>query len=143
MPKQTVLVIDDDEGVAEIIGKLLQAANFEPVIATDPEKGLALAQTAYAAAIICDVCMPRISGFAAMAALKHSAATSQIPVILTSGYNQTNFGMMKLAAAYLPKPFHPSELIAAVQGALSSPPDGFSQEPSAGENGGAAVCFAC
>jgi len=118
--KKTVLVIDDDEGVADIVSELLQAANYSPLIATEAQRGLELASTLEPSVIICDVVMPQLSGFTAVAALKDNPATAHIPVILMSSYHSFYSGLPEDAAAFLPKPFHPDELVATLQIVLSN-----------------------
>ena len=83
----TVLVVDDDPRAVEIISAYLENANYTVLRAYSGEEGLQVAQSQQPELIILDLLMPGVSGFEVVEALKSSAKTAQIPVIvLTAKY---------------------------------------------------------
>ena len=106
----TVLVIDDDHDMAELIACFLCAENFRPVIALNGPDGLAHARLLQPAAVICDSCMPGMDGLEVIEALRHDSITAPIPIVLMSGYGPGRFDGSG-ANAFLPKPIQIEEML--------------------------------
>ena len=113
-PSPTVLVIDDNHDMAELIACFLGAENFRPVIALNGPDGLAHARTLQPAAVICDSCMPGLDGVEVIEALRHDPATAHIPIVLMSGHGPGRFDGSG-ADAFLPKPMHFDEMLALIR----------------------------
>ena len=80
-----VLIIEDDDSIAEMYRLRLEADGYEVVIGSDGEKGLQLAAGA-PDFIYLDVRLPGIDGFEVLGKLRSEPATATIPVIILSNY---------------------------------------------------------
>ncbi|MBD1936357.1 urea ABC transporter substrate-binding protein [Microcoleus sp. FACHB-68] len=100
----TVLVIDDDPDARELIARCLTKQGFRVVASAGGEVGLRLAQELRPDAIILDVMMPRMDGWAVLSALKANPNLADIPVIVLTFVEDKNQGFALGAAEYLIKP---------------------------------------
>jgi CheY-like chemotaxis protein len=108
-----VLVIDDDQGVREAAGRLLEFFGFRVLQATDGRHGAEVFRQheSTVVLIILDMTMPEMNGEETFRAIRR--VRSDVPVILTSGYNEieaTRRFTAKGLAGFLQKPFTPKEL---------------------------------
>jgi len=110
----TVLVIEDDHSVAELIACFLAHAKLRPVIAPDGAAGLLQARALLPDLIFCDSCMPGLSGMEVIEKLRSEPATALIPVILMSGHAAERFDGSG-ANAFLQKPFRMTEMLALTE----------------------------
>ncbi len=81
---QRVLIIADDSRVAELYASKLRRGGYDVNVAPDGISGFDLAGPLPPDAIILDIRLPRLSGLAAVAALRKDEATSSVPVIVLS-----------------------------------------------------------
>ncbi|MCI0458416.1 MAG: response regulator, partial [Gemmataceae bacterium] len=102
--RHTVLVIDDDPNVRELVERFLSKEGLKVRTASDGEEGLRLAKELRPAAITLDVMMPGVDGWAILAALKTDATTADIPVIMLTILENQQRGYALGAADYLTKP---------------------------------------
>ena len=107
----TVLVIDDDATVRELMQRLLAREGFRVVTATSGEAGLRLAKELRPDAITLDVIMPSMDGWAVLAALKADPEVAEIPVIMLTIVDDKNMGYALGASEYLTKPLDRDRLI--------------------------------
>ena len=117
-----VLVVEDDADVRAVMAELLRQ-RFDVLVADDGEAGVRLAKAERPDAVLMDLFMPRLDGFAALEDLRSDPRTVDIPVIFLSGSEdeQVKLKVLGLGAAdYLVKPFSPRELVARVEKALES-----------------------
>ena len=63
MPRQTILAIDDDKPILELVCKTLEAADFDVITSADPVAGLEIATNHRVDLIVLDVRMPGLNGF--------------------------------------------------------------------------------
>lgn len=113
-----LLLVDDDEELAELMREFFVQNSFSIDIAPDSVNGLQQALSGRYDLIILDVMMPRMDGFEF---LKRLRAESQTPVLmLTARTDRTSriAGLDSGADDYLPKPFDPQELLARVRAIL-------------------------
>jgi len=80
-----VLIIEDDERIAALLRKALGAVGVELVVAEDGEVGVFLATTEPYDAVILDVGLPGVDGFAVLARLRSERPS--LPVVLLTGYD--------------------------------------------------------
>jgi EAL domain-containing protein (putative c-di-GMP-specific phosphodiesterase class I)/CheY-like chemotaxis protein len=109
-----ILVIEDEESVRENLLDLLEAENFETVVAANGKIGLDAAMSEHPDLILCDMMMPELDGYGVLAALRKDPLTSTIPFIfLTAKSAKSDFrqGMNMGADDYLTKPFTRIELL--------------------------------
>jgi CheY-like chemotaxis protein/two-component sensor histidine kinase len=79
-----VLVIDDEASQRELLTRFLQRQGFNVRVAADGEKGIELARLLRPRAVLLDVMMPGIDGWAVLRTLKADEATRDIPVVMVS-----------------------------------------------------------
>ncbi|MFA5935696.1 MAG: response regulator [Patescibacteria group bacterium] len=88
MPKQHILLVEDDGFLASIYAQKLELEGFDVSLATNGEDGLRLAGKDTPALILLDLIMPRLDGFQVLEKLKQDAATKAIPVLILSNLGQ-------------------------------------------------------
>ncbi|HEY4219588.1 MAG TPA: response regulator [Gemmatimonadaceae bacterium] len=122
---ETVLVVDDDAEIRELIGFVLGGESYHVLEAANGQDALDVAAE-YAAPIhliVSDVNMPQMSGWKLLEQLR--AWYPSIRFLMVSGYPQPANSMADLVGtptAFLPKPFTPEELSAAVRELLERRP---------------------
>ena len=109
---RTVLVIDDDATVRDLMERFLVKEGFSVVLAGDAVEGLRRAREARPAAITLDVLMPDLDGWTVLAALKGDPELADIPVIVVTIVDEKNKGYALGAADYLLKPIDRDRLAA-------------------------------
>ncbi|MEO0413785.1 MAG: response regulator [Verrucomicrobiota bacterium] len=103
----TVLVIDDDASVRELLTNLLQGEGYEVLTASSGEAGLQVAREKSPHAITLDVVMPGgIDGWEVLRQLKEDAATENIPVVMVSVMAAEAEGIAFDVEDYLVKPIN-------------------------------------
>jgi len=107
---RTVLAIDDDVSVLDLLAHFLSRVGFVVVGARSGEEGLALARERRPHAITLDVMMPGMSGWATLKALKTDPVTAHIPVVLLTVVDEPMRGLNLGAADYLTKPIDRARL---------------------------------
>jgi PAS domain S-box-containing protein len=100
----TILVIDDDPTVLDLMRRFLIKEGFWVETASSGEAGLELAGKLRPAAITLDVMMPGMDGWAVLTSLKSDPALSGIPVIMLTMLDDKNIGYALGASDYLTKP---------------------------------------
>ena len=116
-PRKTILVVDDDKDIVEVLCAFIESDGFHVVGVTDTEEGLRLARTVPLTLILCDWSMPQMTGGEFVERLRAEAATEGLPVALMSGHPLGNLKEIG-AQAFLPKPFTMPEVLTLV-GSLS------------------------
>ena len=105
-----VLIIDDDTSVCELMRRNLGEEGIPSLAANTGEEGLRLAKQLLPSAIILDVLMPGIDGWAVLAALKTDSQMTGIPVIMASMLDEKERGLRMGADEYVSKPLRPDRL---------------------------------
>ncbi|WP_246849639.1 response regulator [Rubellimicrobium arenae] len=101
---EQVLVIDDDPHMRDLLTRFLARDGLSVVAVADGETGLARAREMRPSAILLDVMMPRMDGWAVLAALKADEMLADIPVIMISMVREKGLAYSLGAADYLTKP---------------------------------------
>ncbi len=99
-----VLVIDDDPAALDLMTRYLEREGFAVRTAADGETGLRLAAEIQPSAILLDILMPRIDGWAVLSRLKADPKLAGIPVVVVSFVDERGLGYSLGASAYLTKP---------------------------------------
>jgi len=123
MTTPSVLIVDDDTELCELLVEYLGREGFAAEAAHDGETGGARALASSWGLVILDVMLPRQSG---LDVLRRVRATSSVPVImLTARGDEVDrvVGLELGADDYLPKPFSPRELVARMRAVLRRGPD--------------------
>src|ERR1051326_5076709 len=117
-----ILIIEDDEKVAQVIQSALQLETDMPwdtSIALSGEAALTLIETRQVDLILLDVKLPGISGAEVYRRLRAASATPRLPLIFLSGGTTFDLSLEGIQEGILlRKPFNISELLAMVQAAL-------------------------
>jgi two-component system response regulator MtrA len=119
MPER-VLVVEDDEKLAQQVVACLQDGGFEPTWVKDGEAALAAGPRGFAL-IVLDLMLPGAHG---LDVLKRVRQEGEVPVLVLSARNDTADKVRALelgADDYLTKPFWPEELLARVHARLRRP----------------------
>ena len=120
----TVLVIDDDPVILELLRVNFEIEGFDVICATDGEEGLQRAHEHKPDVVISDIMMPRRDGLQLLGDLKKHPQTEDLPVILLSAKAQkaeVQQGLDLGADDYITKPFDPLELIDRLNAVMSRP----------------------
>jgi CheY-like chemotaxis protein len=122
-----VLLVEDDDAVRIVLGRLLRHHGFEVIEATDPDEAVALVRGGSAPPdlLVTDVVMPHLSG--PQLADRVRELYPSVPILFVSGYSNEVLSPRHLHAqdvAFLAKPFTTVELFEAVERlcALGAPP---------------------
>jgi len=121
---ETVLLVDDDTGIRELMRRTLKDGGYQVMTAPDGLEALAVAR-AHAGSIhilITDVVMPRMGGIELAAQI--TAIRGDMTVLYISGYTDRREWMgaaSQVRSAYLQKPFTPSVLMRKVRELLDAP----------------------
>jgi DNA-binding response OmpR family regulator len=113
----TILVIEDELPIRELIAEMLMLEDFEVLQAGNGREGIDIAQSQCPNLIICDVMMPVLDGYGVLTALQQDTSTASIPFIFLTarGTKQDiRYGMNLGADDYLIKPFTQDELLDAI-----------------------------
>jgi signal transduction histidine kinase/DNA-binding response OmpR family regulator len=110
----TVLVIDDESSVHDILRRTLDRYGFRTESASNGKEGLRMARKIRPQAITLDVMMPGMDGWAVLAALKADPELADIPVIMLTVVDNRNAGYALGAADYLTKPIDRDRLAAVL-----------------------------
>ncbi|MFB8377666.1 response regulator [Paenibacillus taichungensis] len=99
-----LLIIEDDVNFAHILMDMARGRGFKAIVALQGDIGLEMARQYLPDAIILDIQLPVMDGWAILGELKSSAATRHIPVHVISVIDDMKQGLMMGAIAYLKKP---------------------------------------
>ena len=108
--RRSILVIEDDEGFAEILLELAREMNFRCLIATSAQEALALARHDAPQAIVLDVGLPDQSGLSVLDILKRDVRTRHIPIHVISATDHSHAALSMGAVGYLLKPVKRAQL---------------------------------
>jgi DNA-binding response OmpR family regulator len=115
---ESILIIDDDVGLCEVLAERLQTEGFSLEAAHDGIRGLERARSGEHALVVLDLMLPGLPGLEVLRSLRvHSA----IPVLILTARGEDVDRILGLeigADDYLPKPFNPRELIARIRAIL-------------------------
>ncbi len=110
-----ILVVEDDAALREALTDTLELAGYSAMTAVDAEQALAWLEKGRPGLVLSDVQMPGMDGHALLQILRQRH--SDIPVVLMTAYGQIEKAVQAIrggAVDYLPKPFEPDRLLAAV-----------------------------
>jgi adenylate cyclase len=116
-----VLVAEDNRDSRELVSDILLNLGHVPILAPNGRIALEKIQEDMPDLVILDINMPEMDGFQVCAALKRNQVTAKIPVIMLTAQVDVESrvtGLQLGADDYLPKPFHPRELIARIEARL-------------------------
>jgi two-component system, OmpR family, alkaline phosphatase synthesis response regulator PhoP len=121
MPKENILVVEDEEDILELVKYNLAKEGYRVSAAASGEAGLKTARNSLPDLIVLDLMLPGIDGLEVCKILKNDSKTQHIPVIMLTAKGEESdiiTGLEIGADDYLPKPFSPKVLIARVRTVL-------------------------
>ncbi len=110
-----VLVIDDNQGLVELLERYLSGHNCRVISANSGQEGLELAQQIPPDAIILDAMMPGMSGWEVLQTLRVRKETGTIPIIVCSVFNDPELAYSLGASYFLSKPIRRDNVLAALR----------------------------
>jgi CheY-like chemotaxis protein len=127
VPKRhSVLVIDDDESISEVLTYRLNQQGYETACARSGARGLAMARSERPSLVLLDIRLPDIDGFEVCQQLDEDPDTCHIPVILLSGMERPDIIRRARVAGctyYVRKPYDPNALLILIQQAIREAED--------------------
>jgi DNA-binding response OmpR family regulator len=119
MPHETILVVDDEPAIVQVIRERLERDGFGAMAAGSGEAALAAAKGEAPDLIILDLMLPDLDGFEVLRRLRQSGQDMPV-IILTARDDDVDVvvGLELGADDYVVKPFNPRELVARVRAVL-------------------------
>jgi len=116
----TVLVVDDEPTIVEIVGRYMERAGFETYTAADGYQALDAATEHRPDLVVLDVMLPGIDGIEVMERLQERDGPPIAVILLTARGEESDrlVGLRHGADDYVVKPFSPAELVARVEAVL-------------------------
>lgn len=117
----TILVVDDEPSIVELVRFTLEDADVRVVEASDGAEALILARRIKPDLVLLDVQMPRLNGVEACRQLRREPGFARTPIIMLTAAGQQadrTRGLGAGADEYLTKPFSPLALLALVEALL-------------------------
>lgn len=116
-----VLVFDDEVEVANALESRLSASGFDVTVAYDGPSGLDAVEQVQPDAILLDIRMPKMDGFAVLGELKSNPATASTPVVVLSASLHDKQGTLDRGATFfVQKPFQSESLLAVLNAAVKN-----------------------
>jgi DNA-binding response OmpR family regulator len=125
MAKETILVIEDERDIVEVLEYNFQREGYTVLSATNGEKGLELARTKRPAVIILDIMLPGLDGLEVAKRLRQDPNTREISIVMLTAKGEESDVILGLGVGaddYVVKPFKLKELIARVKAVLRRGP---------------------
>lgn len=118
MSDTSILLIEDNEQNRYLVRFLLDAHGYAVTVAIDGPQGLALARTSHPRAILLDIQLPGMDGYAVARALREMSHLAQVPVIAVTSYAMAGDREKALEAGctgYIEKPINPDTFVAQLE----------------------------
>ncbi|MFP3939369.1 MAG: response regulator [Thermoanaerobaculia bacterium] len=121
MSQQTVLIVEDDPDILELLQYNLQRDGFRTIVARTGEDGIRVASAEQPDLILLDLMLPGMQGLEVCRLLRERPRTRATPIIMVTAKGEESdvvLGLERGADDYVIKPFGPKELIARIQAVL-------------------------
>ena len=121
MKKETILVVDDEEDILELVRYNLDREGYAVACATTGEKALKMAASEKVDLIILDLMLPGIDGLEVARRLKRNDATKELPIVMLTAKGEEAdvvTGLELGADDYVTKPFSPRILMARMKAVI-------------------------
>ena len=118
---ETVLIIEDDRDIVELVRYNLANEGFEVGSATDGGSGLAQVRKTPPDLLLLDLMLPKISGLEICKEIRRDPALNRLPILMLTARGEEAdrvVGLEMGADDYVTKPFSPRELVARVKALL-------------------------
>jgi two-component system phosphate regulon response regulator PhoB len=134
MARETILVVEDDENIQQLVGYNLAKAGFHVLYADNGEQALSLIKRERPELIVLDLMLPGLSGFEICKLVRKDPKTKSLPIVMLTAKSEENdmaAGLDLGADDYITKPFSPKILVSRIKAALRRK-EGLSEEGDAG-----------
>lgn len=111
----TVLVVDDNQGLVDLLNHYLSGHMCRVVGAASGREGLQLAQQVMPDAMILDIMMPEMDGWELLQRLRGFQVLAETPIIICSVFNDPELAYSLGASLFLPKPISQHKILTALQ----------------------------
>jgi len=121
MPKEKVLIVEDEEDVLELVRYNLDKEGYQVVTAITGEAGVKVARTELPDLVLLDLMLPGLDGLDVCRILKNDPTTAHLPIVmLTARGEEADIvtGLELGADDYVTKPFSPRVMMARVKAVL-------------------------
>ncbi|RKY29480.1 MAG: DNA-binding response regulator [Planctomycetota bacterium] len=121
MTQKTILVIEDERDIVELIRYNLERESFRVKAACDGETGLHSVQRDLPDLILLDLMLPKLDGLEVCKRAKENERTAHIPIVMVTAKSEESdivVGLSLGADDYITKPFSPGVLVARVKAVL-------------------------
>ena len=118
MAKETILVVDDEEDILELVRHHLKREGYEVQCADSGEKALTAARSNPVNLIVLDLMLPGIDGLEVTRKLKNDPQTKHIPILMLSAKGEESdvvTGLELGADDYVTKPFSADDLLEKIR----------------------------
>ena len=119
----TVLLVEDDPDLARFAGTALRLGGYRPMMATDGEAAVATAQRVRPDVVLLDLRLPRMDGWAVLAALQDEQGLREVPVVMltaSSDPRDRQRARTERIADFVQKPITVDRLLDVVERALQT-----------------------
>lgn len=121
--KKTILVVDDEFGILEVLEAILSDAGFKVISAMNGQEAMALLQEEVPDLVIVDFMMPLLDGAGVIKAMRADGRLGRVPVLLASALpEQTISERCTGYDAFLRKPYKTERLMEEISRLLKLPP---------------------
>ncbi len=110
-----VLVVDDNQGLVELLERYLTGHNCRVIAANSGQEGLALLAQTTPDAIILDAMMPDVSGWDVLQTIRNRVETAVTPVIICSVFNDPELAYALGASHFISKPVSRDQILTALR----------------------------
>src|ERR1700694_3506036 len=116
----SILVVDDEPTIGEVLARYLQRAGFDTRLAADGPQAVAMSFQRAPDLVILDIMLPGFDGLEVMRRLQELPSPRPAVILLTAKGEESEriVGLRRGADDYVVKPFSPNELVARVQAVL-------------------------
>lgn len=121
MSKETILIVDDEEDIIELIKYNLKNEGYSILTAQTGEKAIKIARQSRPDLIVLDLMLPGIDGLEVTKTLKNDAQTRHVPIVMLTARGEESdivTGLELGANDYISKPFSPKVLVARIRAIL-------------------------
>lgn len=121
MPRETILIVDDEEDIVELIKYNLKTEGYVILTAGTGEQAIKKARQSLPDLIVLDLMLPGIDGLEVTRYLKKNDQTADIPIVMVTAKGEESdvvTGLELGANDYISKPFSPRELVARIRAIL-------------------------
>lgn len=104
--KKTILIIDDDVNIAQLLSDKLEHAQYETIVATNGETGLEIALQKHPTLILLDIKMPKMDGLTTLKKLRQNSWGKNVPILILSNLDSPDYvsdALKEMATDYLTK----------------------------------------